>query len=161
MSKRLDWNLVCYLFGLLCCFSAVANGSTVVRLECDFSKRETSQYIKEFVGNPLWLVEIDLQAGTFNHLNHSKRWDANMATRPTWVDSKGRYAEVKMTNTHLIAIKRQSNLESVVKLDLQTGHLHEDFAIKRSNYGNAMDWNHEFADADCVNTSWTPLDLKP
>ena len=160
LFKRLNLCLFGCLMGSLCCLTTVASGSAAVRLECDFTNRESSNYIKEFVGTPLWFVEVDLKLGTFDHLNHSKRWDAYMATRPTWLDGKGQYEIVEITSSHLIAVKRQVNLESMVTLNLQTGHLHEDFAIKRSNYGNAMDWNHEFADADCTKTPWKPLNLE-
>ena len=35
-----------------------------------------------------------------------------------------------------------------------------DEKMKSSNYGNAMDRNHEFADAGCTKTPWKPLNLK-
>ncbi|MDA9641710.1 hypothetical protein N9T26_02350 [Alphaproteobacteria bacterium] len=136
-------------------------GAEIHRLECDFTNREKASYIREFIGSKKWLIEIDLANKIFTHMNHTKRIDDALNQRPIWADRSGKYATFDISERYVIATKRQLNFQSEIKLDLLNGHLHEEFAIKRSSYGNAMDWNHEYADADCKIVPFKPLNLKP
>ena len=119
-------------------------------MSCDFSKRESTEYITQFMGDNPWLIDVNVKTKYFNHINHAQRINKNISERKFWLNGKGLYPTFKIKDGFLIAEKSDMSLTSRIKLNLKTGHLYESFAIKRSSFGNAMDWNHEYANADCT-----------
>ena len=109
------------------------------RLSCDFSTREDFSYIKKYIGHNPWIIDINLKDLSFDHISHAKRIDRSKTKRFEWLDKSGVYENVKIDNEILYAEKEQFNFVSRIKLNIKTGHLNEDFDIKRSNFGNPMD----------------------
>ena len=119
------------------------------RLSCDFSNRESDDYIKRFLGHNPWIIDVNIKNKYFEHISHSKRISSSSVERKQWLDGDGIYKKVKIIDKYLIAEKKQFNFKSYIKLHLETGHLKESFDIKIGSSGVPLDWNAEHANADC------------
>jgi len=142
--------LFCLLILLISFFLTNAYGEEI-RLSCDFSLREPPKYIREFIGHSPWIIDIDLDVPSFEHISHAKR-DKDSSLRHEWYDKTGKYSNVEINGDFLTAEKEQWDLRSKIKFDLSTGHLNEKFSIKGGKggaRGDPMAWNFEFCNADC------------